>query len=83
MTQAQLEQECIQLELGQMASHAACRNYVLEKQLMIALAEKLKNEPVKDLTIVLVGDHKPIFLLEEERQLYSDKSVATLILSNH
>ena len=79
VTLKQLGDECLSIGLGGNVT-LECRSYILEKQLMIRLAEYIDKRPIKGLTIVLVGDHKTVFMQEHGRQLYSDEDVPVLIL---
>lgn len=79
ITLKHLGNECVSIGLGGNAT-AECRNYTLEKQLMVRLAEYIEKRPIERLTIVLVGDHKTIFMQDYGRQLYSDEDVPVLIL---
>ena len=50
---------------------------------MVRLTEYIEKRPIERLTIVLVGDHKTVFMQEHGRQLYSDEEVPVLILKTN
>ena len=77
-----LGDECVSIGLGENTT-SGCRNYILEKQLMVRLTEYIEKHPIERLTIVLVGDHKTVFMQEYGRQLYSDEEVPVLILKTN
>ena len=70
---------CSELNIGDLDA-PVCRNFILNRQLFRAIAEKSERTPIHNLTIVLVGDHMPIFIEEKDKNLFSKEKVPMIIL---
>ena len=70
---------CKKLNLGALEA-PRCRNFILNRQLFSAIAKKSQQLPIQNLTIILVGDHVPVFIEESDRESFSRDKVPMLIL---